>query len=551
MGENTTIEWTESTWNPVTGCTKVSPGCAYCYAERITRRRGGDPFLPKYSNVRLHEERLSLPLQWKRSKMIFTCSMSDLFHEEVPFWFISEVFEVMKQASWHTFQVLTKRSDRMAEFFRGWGPAPCNVWLGVSAENQRFANVRIPILIDIPATVHFVSCEPLLGQIDLSKWLGASGINWVIAGGESGGPEKRRLVERCQHKATTQDNHQCDNCDQTGWVPKAHAVEWVRILREQCVSAETSFFFKQWGGPRPGSAGRMIDGCQWNQWPGGGRMATIDNVGPWSLDKLNMLTEYLQAYARIMQNQKRTWLRQFHYIDAFAGSGFVRRRDEDADRDIKQYLEGSALRALRCEPPFDRLWFIERNEIRAQTLYEINEEQRAQDRVSMLVGDANNRVQQVVSRLNPRNERGLVFLDPYGLQIEWETVSALGQAGIFDVFINFSLMGIMRNLTRRSSPSQAFRQTLRKVMQDDSWVDNLYVTQSRLWDDPMMQRGEMASARLAEQYTDLLRTEFKYVSDYMIMKNSTGGAIYALIFASPNETAKNIMNDIIRKYKSR
>lgn len=266
MGERTSIEWTEATWNPVTGCTKVSPGCAYCYAERITTRLGGPRFLPGLATVRLHPERLHQPLRWKRSRLIFTCSMSDLFHEAVPAAFLAEVFETMRSAHWHIFQVLTKRPERMRQFFEEWGDPPSNVWLGVSVENQRWANTRIPALLEVPARVRFVSCEPLLGPLDLSQWLGPYAVNWVIVGGESGGPSDRRLVEPCTHPGAA-SSKACTRCRGTKWVPKVPALGWVRSIREQCQAAGVPFFFKQWGGPRPMSGGRVLDGGTGNALP--------------------------------------------------------------------------------------------------------------------------------------------------------------------------------------------------------------------------------------------------------------------------------------------
>ena len=207
----TKIEWTQETWNPVTGCTPVSEGCRNCYAERMARRlagRYGYPETPRHFDVTLHPDRLDQPLHWKKPRTIFVCSMSDLFHEDVPFDFIGKVLGLAANLPHHTFQILTKRPQRMLEFYRACEQAngksivpPSNVWLGVSVENQFAANERIPILLQIPAAVRFVSCEPLLGPIDLTNMrLGAAewgnalqpirdicpAIDWIIVGGESG-----------------------------------------------------------------------------------------------------------------------------------------------------------------------------------------------------------------------------------------------------------------------------------------------------------------------------------------------------------------------------
>ncbi len=227
MGSKSAIEWTDATWNPVTGCTKISPGCAYCYAEAITLRfKRGGPFLPGKSTVRLHPDRLRYPLSWRAPRRIFVNSMSDLFHEEVPLDYIQEVFSVMEQAGRHTFQILTKRHERLAEVASqiSW---PGNVWMGVSVENQYWAERRIPALKQVPAPVRFLSCEPLLRPLDLSAHL--DGLQWVIVGGESG-RRSRKMDPR-----------------------------WVAALRDQCSDADVPFFFKQWGGRNSKAGGRTLD----------------------------------------------------------------------------------------------------------------------------------------------------------------------------------------------------------------------------------------------------------------------------------------------------
>ena len=284
MGEQSSIEWTDATWNPVTGCTKVSPGCLHCYAERITRRWGRD-----FSQVTLRPERLDHPLRWKQPRMIFTCSMSDLFHSAVPFAYIAQVFAVMAEAEQHTFQVLTKRPGRVVGFYRylerhwpsmfpvgrpivpmdanvfldfyrvsrefieRWGirkdycappwPLP-NVWIGTSVEQSRYLP-RLDVLARIDAPIRFVSCEPLLGDlVGLRPYLmggrggAAAGplVDWVIAGGESG------------HGAREMD-------------PR-----WVRRIRDDCGDAGVPFFFKQWGGGRPGGPA-TLDGREWRELP--------------------------------------------------------------------------------------------------------------------------------------------------------------------------------------------------------------------------------------------------------------------------------------------
>lgn len=242
MSDKSTIEWTEATWNPVTGCTKVSPGCAHCYAETFAERFRGVPGHP-YENgfdLQLRPERLRIPLDWKRPRLVFVNSMSDLFHESVPDEFIIEVFQTMREAEQHTFQVLTKRPDRAATMSEsrllGF---PDNVWMGTSVENQRWTT-RVDDLCRIDARVRFLSCEPLLGPLQLNL----SGVQWVIVGGESG-PGARPMKP-----------------------------EWAESIRDQCVDANVPFFFKQWGafndcGKRVGKAkaGRELAGRLWEQLP--------------------------------------------------------------------------------------------------------------------------------------------------------------------------------------------------------------------------------------------------------------------------------------------
>jgi protein gp37 len=320
MSTTTGIEWTDATWNPVVGCERVSPGCAHCYAKQLHDQRhkahlAGHQMAKQYhvpfENVQLKPERLTAPLGWRTPRRVFVNSVSDLFHDDVSAEYIDKVFAVMALTPWHTYQVLTKRPKRMQEYMlerwvpdhiavaddrrkrvlhaaewlvhdhgvaasrfnqpRWWTqegglvshaqpwPLP-NVWLGVSVENQRFADERIPILLCTPASVRFLSCEPLLGPVDLTQvnqhvgresrvtfdaldrhglhqWTD-TGIDWVIVGGESG-PNARLM----------------------------HST-WARALRDQCTAADVSFFFKQWGGRTPKWGGRSLDGREWNEMPG-------------------------------------------------------------------------------------------------------------------------------------------------------------------------------------------------------------------------------------------------------------------------------------------
>jgi len=234
MGTNSSIEWTESTWNPVTGCTKISPGCQHCYAERMARRLKamGQPNYRNGFKVVTHAGALDLPLRWKQPQTVFVNSMSDLFHEEVPAEFILRVFEVMNRARHHRYQVLTKRAERLAELGPRLPWAP-HIWMGVTVESRQYAG-RIDRLRGTAAHVKFLSLEPLLGAM---PDLDLGGIDWVIVGGESG--------------------------------PGARPMDpaWATNLRDQCLAAGVAFFFKQWGGVNKKKAGRMLDGRIWNEMP--------------------------------------------------------------------------------------------------------------------------------------------------------------------------------------------------------------------------------------------------------------------------------------------
>jgi protein gp37 len=238
MASSTQIEWTDATWNPVTGCTKITRGCDFCYAERFSERFRGVPGHPFESgfDLKLRPERLTQPLSWRQPRRIFVNSMSDLFHKEIPRSFIDSVFDTMEAANWHTFQVLTKRSSLLTRYLHnryGAGKSPPHIWLGVSIEDAK-NTIRLKHLRDSRASVKFVSFEPLLGSVGK---IDLKGIDWAIVGGESG-PHSRPMEE-----------------------------DWAIEIRDQCRSDKVAFFFKQWGGVRPKSGGRLLQGREWNQYP--------------------------------------------------------------------------------------------------------------------------------------------------------------------------------------------------------------------------------------------------------------------------------------------
>jgi len=234
MAQDSTIEWTEKTWNPITGCSKISPGCDNCYAERMTRRLKamGSPNYKNGFKLTCHPQALTIPLQWKKPCTVFVNSMSDLFHKETPLSFIKDVFKIMKRAEQHQFQVLTKRSKRLKQLDSEmeW---KSNIWMGVSLENQDFIH-RVDNLRKTSAHVKFLSLEPLIGPI---HELNLDGIDWVIVGGESG-PGARPMQS-----------------------------DWVTEIQKVCQLSNTPFFFKQWGGVRKKKTGRLLNGRLWNQMP--------------------------------------------------------------------------------------------------------------------------------------------------------------------------------------------------------------------------------------------------------------------------------------------
>jgi protein gp37 len=238
MADNSSIEWTDATWNPVTGCEKISAGCDNCYAARFSERfRGvkGHPFERGF-DLTLRPERLEQPLHWRLPRKIFVNSMSDLFHKDVPNEFIGRVFDTMQKADWHQYQVLTKRSSLMMRFLNkryGSTVGPAHIWCGVSIEDGTQLS-RVRHLQQAPAGVRFLSIEPLIGDVGM---LPLDGIDWVIVGGESG--PKARPMKR----------------------------EWARSIRNQCAAAGVAFFFKQWGGIRPKTGGRHLDGREYSQFP--------------------------------------------------------------------------------------------------------------------------------------------------------------------------------------------------------------------------------------------------------------------------------------------
>ena len=235
MGDKSPIQWTDATWNPTTGCSKVSPGCKNCYAERLSQRlqQMGNPKYGRGFRFTLHKRALEIPIMWKRPRKIFVNSMSDLFHESMPEDFLKACFDIMETADWHIYQILTKRPHRMLSFVKNYGKVPDHIWLGTSVELAMYKS-RIDILKQTSAKTRFISFEPLLGAIGE---VNLQGISWAIVGGESG--PNYRPIER----------------------------EWIVELRKQCKRQGVAFFFKQWGGRTAKAGGRTLDGREWNEYP--------------------------------------------------------------------------------------------------------------------------------------------------------------------------------------------------------------------------------------------------------------------------------------------
>jgi protein gp37 len=255
---NTGIEWTDKTWNPTTGCDKISPGCLHCYAEALTQR-----FTQNFKNgfdLTLYPERLKEPLRWRTPSRVFVNSMSDLFHEDVPIEFIKQVLSVIQATPWHIYQILTKRPERLRDLSSELD-FPENVWLGVSVENQNYVH-RLDYLRDIPASVRFISCEPLLGALELDL----TGIDWVIVGGESG--QKHRPMD----------------------------MRWAQDIRNQCQVAGVAFFFKQVGGRTPKAGGKLLDDLIWDEMPAAWNEHT-QRWGNSPLKKVKIISKNLELTA--------------------------------------------------------------------------------------------------------------------------------------------------------------------------------------------------------------------------------------------------------------
>ena len=509
----TAIEWTDATWNPVTGCDKVSEGCKNCYALRLAERFRGIPGHPYEQgfDLRMWDERVEQPLHWHRPRTVFVNSMSDLFHEHIPFEFVHRVFAVMQEASQHRFQVLTKRHHRL-EVLAPELPWPSNVWMGVSVENQRWLE-RADALKRTPAAVKFLSCEPLLGPLNIDL----DGIDWVIAGGESG--------------------------------PGARAMQtqWVTNIRDQCIEARVPFFFKQWGefdadGVRRGkkTAGRILEKRTWDEMPEENLVTSSVQSsqkfgGDWTRMKLTILGRYLDSYTTALKNQPL----RISYIDAFAGTGAVE-LVQTSDSDQQKFLDGSARIAYEVrDKKFDKLVFIEKDTGKAETLKAQFEDQA---RIDVRVQDANVELQKICSGGTQefwQKNRAVVFLDPFALEVEWATIEAISKKPVFDVWILLPVGAIRRMIPLHKHPSEVdpkWEVKLKSIFGDDSW-NEMYQKTLTLFGDQM--ESKPGTDPIAELYKKKLTKVFPRVAPKSAtLRNSRGGPLFELIFAVSNPSRK-------------
>ena len=531
MGDKTAIEWTDATWNPVTGCTKVSRGCDNCYAERLAERFRGTPGHPfeKGFDLTLREERLRQPLSWKRPRRIFVNSMSDLFHKEIPTGFIDRVFDVMEAANRHVYQVLTKRSSLMKNYLwsrYGGRSAPRHIWCGVSVED-RGATVRIAHLKETPVPVRFVSMEPLLGpmgDIDLE------GISWIIVGGESG-PKARPMNLR-----------------------------WVLDIRDSCEREGVDFFFKQWGGPTPKSRGRRLEGVEHNAAPlVRGRKNPMQFRNPpqfrWSPDgrppkieahsraKLTVLRSYLGAYFdRLNVNPNREEFK-IDLVDGFSGGGTFRDSDETVSgtplimieelEKAKERLNTNRAKPLSVDCKF---YFTDAEQAHTEHLRNVLMERGydtdSNDNIVVRNGRFENEIEDIIAeiqRRQPRAGRAIFLLDQTGFSHVCLKMVAriLGELPAAEVIMTFAADALINHLAETPALVQA--------------VEPLELTEDQLRD--MIQRKNAYGRAFAQRYLrDQIRgaTNAPFDTPFFIRPKQSRRALWFL-HLSRHPVARDVM----------
>lgn len=548
MSQNSNIEWTQSTWNPVTGCTKVSDGCEHCYAERFSERfRGvkGHVFESGFDLI-IRENRIDQPRFWKKPRLIFVNSMSDLFHKDIPVEYIDRVFDTMESAEWHTYQILTKRSSLMRSFVNNrysGRPTPAHIWLGVSVECSSTLN-RIQHLKQTQGSVRFVSFEPLLGPIgpvDLTE------IDWVIAGGESGANARKMDIG------------------------------WLREIRNQCQKFNVAFFFKQWGGRTPKSGGNMLDGKQWMEYPHTALDIPIEpfkhhvpgvpsaessstapmQVGPWAKEKLECLRKYLCAYTVVLRRQH---FKGYFYIDAFSGPGILQIRKPTAkyfgfrellnQKEFSEYIDGSPRVALSIDNPFTHYIFIEKDSNRIEDLESLKAEFSSES-VSIVVRkiDCNEYLKRFLKKGESQwtQWRGIIFLDPFGMQVPWETIERIGRTKSIEVIINFPVgMAIQRLLKRDARFTTRERKKLNDYFGSDEWFDLLYKRERNFFGIHSVKRGQAAEI-LVSWYRKRLEKVFGHASPAREIRRPDGHLLYYLIWAGRNKTGAKIASAVLKQ----
>jgi three-Cys-motif partner protein len=566
MADKSKIEWTDATWNPVRGCTKISPGCAHCYAETFAERFRGVPGHPYEQgfDLRLVPEKLLEPLRWTCPRMIFVNSMSDLFHKEVSDAYVEMVAYVMRTANWHTYQVLTKRSERLSQMLRTelreYAEEP-HIWWGVSVENRRHGLPRIKHLRDTPAAVRFLSIEPLLedlGAVDLR------GISWVIVGGESG------------HGA------------------RPMQPEWVRSIRDQCADAGVPFFFKQWGGAVKSLTGRELDGRTHDATPEPSPHAIAtasvrgeyirrleSHIGAtfrrkesrplipslqkfggrtWTQDKLDRVRKYLAAYSTIMK--KRPF--RYAYIDGFAGTGYHELKTDESECGslfaeleepaVAEFLDGSARMALQVEPRFHRYIFIEKSRKKTAELEKLRDQfpDKAAD-IIIEKAEANAYLQKLCAK--PwKDRRAVLFIDPFGMQLSWETLDAIAKTQAIDTWILIPVSAVNRLLKRDGDIPPSWRRRLDTMFGETAWFDVFFPEQRLpLLDEDATIRRKVADPELIGKYfNQRLESIFAGVApNPYTLKNTQGAPLFLLCFAAANphavKPALRIAQDILKR----